>query len=302
MNYGYLAAIGSYILWGLLPIFWKLMESLSSVYILSARIVYSFVFCIILVLVTKRWPDIRRELKQPKRMARIAVAGILVTLNWGTYIAAVNSGHILDASLGYYMNPLVSVLFGVVFFREKLNVWEGTSIMIAAVGVMIMIIQYGSVPWIALILALSFAAYGAVKKTLDIDSITSLTLETACVFPIFLIYLFHMDLAGQGALEMGFPMLLLAMSSGIVTATPLLLYGVAVRLIPFSVLGFVQYISPTLEMILGLTLYGETLTTERMMTFIFIWFALAIFLGHSIYQLWDNRKKKGKEESKPELE
>lgn len=292
MNYGYLAAIGSYVLWGLLPIFWKLLEELSPVYILSARIVYSLVFCILLVSFTKRWPDIKKEFQQPKRMARIALAGILITINWGTYIAAVNGGHILDASLGYYMNPLVSVLFGVVFFREKLNTWEGAAIMIAAVGVMIMIIQYGSVPWIALILAITFAAYGAVKKTLDLDTITSLTMETACVFPIFLIYLFHMEAAGEGAVAMGLPMVLLAMSSGIVTAAPLLLYGAAVRLIPFTILGFVQYISPTLELIIGLTLYGETLTVERLMTFVFIWFALVIFLGDSIYQIRSEQKRR----------
>lgn len=297
MNKGYISVTLAYVIWGLLTIYWKFLENLSPLYILSARIVYSFFFCVLLVLLKKNWPQIKKELSQPKRMIRIALAGALVTLNWGTYIAAVNTGHILDASMGYYLNPLVVVLFGVIFFKEKLNVWEGTSIMIAALGVVIMLLRYGHLPWIAAVLAFSFAAYGAIKKTLNLDSLTSLTLETVSMFPIFAIILIHMDLNGAGAVEYGWPMMLLAVSTGVVTAIPLLLYGVAVRTIPFSILGFFQYISPTISLVIGLMLYGETLTVEDLMTFVFIWVALLIFLGHNIFELWEKKNHKKNAES-----
>ena len=296
MKYGYVCVTAAYVIWGLLTIYWKFLEDLSPLYILSARIVYSFFFCVLLVLLKKNWPQIKKELSQPKRMVRIAAAGALVTLNWGTYIAAVNTGHILDASMGYYLNPLVVVLFGVIFFKEKLNVWEGTSIMIAALGVLIMLLRYGHLPWIAAVLAFSFAAYGAIKKTLNLDSLTSLTLETVSMFPIFAVILFHMDYSGQGAMEFGWPMMLLAISTGVVTAIPLLLYGVAVRTIPFSILGFFQYISPTISLVIGLVLYGETLTVEDLMTFVFIWVALLIFLGHSIFKLWEEKHHKAEKQ------
>ena len=143
MNYWYLAAAAAYIIWGLLPIFWKLLDQLPAMYILSARIVYSFLFCIVLVLLTKIWPQVKAELQQPKRMARIALAGALVTLNWGVYIWAVNSGHIVDSSMGYYLNPLVVVLFSTCFFKEKMSMWEWVALMLASLGVLIMVLRFG---------------------------------------------------------------------------------------------------------------------------------------------------------------
>lgn len=286
MNYGYLAAASAYIIWGLLPIFWKLLAQLPAMYILSARIVYSFFFCIGLVLLKKNWPQIKAELKQPGRMARIGLASALVTLNWGVYIWAVNMNHIVDASMGYYLNPLIVILFSTCFFKEKLTLWEWVAMMLAAVGVLIMILRFGQVPWIALTLAFSFASYGAVKKTLQLDGLTSLTLETACMFPIFLVALFFMEGQGQGAVPYGWAMVLLTVAGGVVTAVPLLLYGMAVKNIPFSTVGFFQYISPTISLVLGIVLYGESFTIEDFMVFVFIWMGLAVYLCSSLYQLW----------------
>lgn len=292
MNYGYLAGAAAYIIWGLLPIFWKLLAQLSAVYILSARIVYSFFFCIVLVLLTKMWPQVKAELKQPKRMARIALAGALVTLNWGVYIWAVNSGHIVDSSMGYYLNPLVVILFSTCFFKEKMGMWEWVALMLAALGVLIMVLRFGKIPWIALTLAISFASYGAVKKTLKLDGLTSLTLETACMFPIFLVVMFSIEGQGQGAMPYGWAVLLLTMASGIVTAIPLLLYGTAVKTIPFSTVGFFQYIAPTISLALGVAFYGEVFTIEDFMVFVFIWMGLAVYLGSSLYRLWIGHRQK----------
>lgn len=286
MNHGYLTAAAAYFIWGLLPIYWKLLSQLSAVYILSARIVYSFFFCVVLVALKHYWPKIRTELRQPDRMFRIALASVLVTLNWGVYIWAVNTDHIVDASMGYYLNPLIVILFSTCFFKEKLTLWEWVAIMLAALGVLIMIFRFGKIPWISLILGFSFASYGAVKKTLHLDGLTSLTLETTCIFPVFLLLLFWMDVQGQGAAGSGIDMILLTALSGVVTAVPLLLYGTAVKWIPFSTVGFFQYISPTISLILGILLYHEVFTIEDFMVFLFIWTGLAVYLGASLGALW----------------
>lgn len=292
LNYGYLAAAAAYCIWGLLPIYWKFLNHLSPFYILSARIVFSFVFCVFLVAVKRCWPDIKAELKQPGRMLRILIASLLITVNWGTYIAAVNTGHIIDSSMGYYLNPLLVILVSTCFFKEKLSRMEWLAIGLAATGVLLMIFRFGQIPWISLILASTFAVYGAVKKTLHLDGLTSLTLETACIFPVFTLALFWMESQGQGAAGSGAGTLLLVILSGVVTAVPLLLYGTAVKLIPFSAVGFFQYISPTISLILGVLLYHEAFTAEDFIVFLFIWAGLAVYLGNGIVSIWRERQKK----------
>ncbi len=282
MNYGYLAAAGAYIIWGLLPIYWKVLDHLSPFYILSARIVFSFVFCVLLVAVTKFWPNIRAELRRPGRMLRIFIASLLITVNWGTYIAAVNSGHIIDVSMGYYLNPLLVILLSTCCFKEKLSRMEWLAIGLAAAGVLLMVFRFGQIPWISLLLGTTFAAYGAVKKVLHLDGLTSLTLETACIFPVFLASLFWMEHAGQGAGGSSAGILFLIVFSGVATALPLLLYGHAVKWIPFSTVGFFQYISPTISLILGVLLYNEPFTMEDFTVFLFIWLGLAVYLGNGL--------------------
>ena len=289
MHYGYLAAVGAYVIWGLLPIYWKLLNHLSPVYILSARIVFSFFFCLLLVVVMRCWPKIRAELRRPGRMFRIFIASLLITVNWGTYIAAVNSNHIIDVSMGYYLNPLLVILLSTCCFKEKLSRWEWLAIGLAATGVLLMIFRFGQIPWISLLLGTTFAAYGAVKKALHLDGLTSLTLETACIFPMFLFSLFWMERAGQGAAGSSAGILFLIVFSGVATALPLLLYGHAIKWIPFSTVGFFQYISPTISLILGVLLYNEPFTTEDFTVFLFIWAGLAVYLGNGLVSVWRER-------------
>lgn len=292
LNYGYLAALGAYVIWGLLPMYWKLLDHLSSIYILSARIVFSFVFCVLLVVVMRCWPKIRAELRRPGRMLRIFVASLLITVNWGIYIAAVNSGHIIDVSMGYYLNPLFVILLSTCFFKEKLSRMEWLAIGLAAAGVFLMIFRFGQIPWISLMLGTTFAAYGAVKKALHLDGLTSLTLETACILPAFLAMLLWMEHTGQGAAGSSAEIWFLILFSGVVTATPLLLYGQAVKWIPFSTVGFFQYIAPTITLIIGVLLYNEPFTMEDFTVFLFIWLALAVYLVNSVKNLLKARKQK----------
>jgi len=292
LNYGYFAAAAAYCIWGLLPIYWKVLDHLSPIYILSARIVFSFFFCVLLVMVKKCWPQIKAEMKQPKRMLRILIASVLITMNWGTYIAAVNSSHIIDVSMGYYLNPLLVILLSTCVFKEKLSKMEWLAIGLAATGVLLMVFRFGQIPWISLALGITFAAYGAVKKTLHLDGLTSLTLETACIFPVFLASLFWMEGNGQGAAGSSAGILLLIVFSGVATALPLLLYGQAVKLIPFSAVGFFQYISPTISLILGVLLYNEAFTAEDFVVFLFIWAGLAVYLAGSLMHIWTARHQK----------
>ncbi len=298
MHYGYLAAAGAYIIWGLLPIYWKVLDHLSPIYILSARIVFSFFFCVLLVAVTRYWPKIRAELRRPGRMLRILIASLFITVNWGTYIAAVNSGHIIDVSMGYYLNPLLVILLSTCFFKEKLSRMEWLAIGLAAAGVFLIIFRFGQIPWISLLLGITFAAYGAVKKVLHLDGLTSLTLETACIFPVFLASLFWMEKTGQGAAGSSAGILFLIFFSGVVTATPLLLYGQAVKWIPFSTVGFFQYISPTISLILGVLLYNEPFTMEDFTVFLFIWLGLAVYLGSGLMNIWNGRHRNTPEKNR----
>lgn len=292
MNYGYVAAASAYIIWGLLPIYWKWLAQLSSFYLLSARLVFSFFFCIVLIQLNRCWPQIKAELRQPKRMLWISLAAALITLHWGVYIWAVNSQHIVDASMGSYLNPLIVILFSTWLFKEKLTRWECVSMVVAAAGVFIMIVQFGQIPWIAFTLGLSFAFYGAVKKTLHLDGLVSLTLETACMFPVSLIAMCWLESHGQGALPYGNSILILTVLSGVVTAIPLLLYGMAIKNVPFSTVGFFQYISPTISLMLGTILYGESFTGEDFLVFLFIWAALAIYLCSGLQHILLGHHKK----------
>ena len=292
LNYGYLAALGAYVIWGLLPMYWKMLNHLSSIYILSARIVFSFFFCVLLVVGMRCWPKIRAELRRPGRMFRIFIASLLITVNWGIYIAAVNSGHIIDVSMGYYLNPLLVILLSTCCFKEKLSRMEWLAIGLAAAGVLLMIFRFGQIPWISLMLGTTFAAYGAVKKTLHLDGLTSLTLETACIFPVFLASLLWMEHTGQGAAGSSTGVWFLILFSGVVTATPLLLYGQAVKWIPFSTVGFFQYIAPTMSLILGVLLYNEPFTMEDFIVFLFIWMGLAVYLLNSLLNIWKQRKER----------
>lgn len=275
---GVLYALAAYALWGILPIYWKLLSSVFSIEILSNRIVWAFAFTIIIIDITKQWDELAHIAKDKKQLFFIFIASILIAINWGLYIWAVNSDMIVDASLGYYINPLFAVVLGMFVFKEKLDFWTGTALIIASIGVIIKTIQYGNIPWISLSLAISFGLYGAIKKLVKASSIVGLTLETAILTPVATAYLISRNISGLGAFETkpAFVVFLL-ITSGVVTAIPLLLFASATKRLPLSLIGFTQYISPTISLLIGIFLYHETFTSVDMIAFGFIWVALALY-------------------------
>jgi chloramphenicol-sensitive protein RarD len=288
-NIGVIYAVAAYTLWGILPIYWKLINSVFSIEILSNRIVWAFVFTIAIVVVSRQWGELRRIARDKKQMINICIASILIAFNWGLYIWAVNSERIVDASLGYYINPLFAVALGVVIFKEKLSFWQGSALFIAAIGVIIKTLQYGKIPWISLGLAISFALYGAVKKSIKANSIVGLTLETTILTPVALTYIATRQFSGVSAFHTeSRVVILLLIGAGVVTAVPLLLFASGARRLPMSVLGFTQYISPTISLFIGIFLYHENFTAVDMVGFGFIWVALTIY---SVSQISGVRSK-----------
>lgn len=275
---GVVYAVAAYTLWGVLTIYWKLIDSVFPIEILSNRIVWAFVFTVAIIAATKQWGELKRIAKDKKQMTYIFIASILIAFNWGLYIWAVNSNKIIDASLGYYINPLVAVALGVVIFKEKLSLWQGIAISTAFFGVIIKALQYGKIPWISLGLAISFGLYGAMKKFVKANSIVGLTLETTMITPIAAIYIASRQFSGVGAFgRESTVVILLLIGSGVVTAVPLLLFASAARRLPLSVIGFTQYISPTISLFIGIFMYHEGFTSIDMISFVFIWSALVMY-------------------------
>jgi chloramphenicol-sensitive protein RarD len=272
----------SYFLWGLLPIYWKLLGNVSAKEILASRIFWSFIFMMVILLFTKRWGLFLQTIKgfshNKKQMYALILASLLISLNWFTYIWAVNNGHMVEASLGYYINPLVSILLGMIVLKEKLAAIQYASFVLAAIGVLIISISYGQFPMIAIFLALSFGLYGLAKKLINVDSTVGLTLETLTVTPIAAIYMCFLFYHGSNSfLSAGAGTDLLLVGAGVVTAIPLLYFAKGAQKIPMSLLGFLQYIAPTLMLIIGIFVYHEHFTKLQFLSFICIWFSLTIY-------------------------
>ncbi|BDG47074.1 MULTISPECIES: EamA family transporter RarD [Parageobacillus] len=279
---GILYTAFSYLLWGILPLYWKMLESRPAMEILAHRIIWSFFFMVALLVVTRQitlWRKlVSMMIKQPKLAWGISAAAVLISVNWFVYIWAVNHGHVVETSLGYYINPLVSVVLGMVVLKERLNVWQWISFFLATIGVCIMTFQYGALPWIALSLAFSFGVYGLVKKLASVDSAVGLTLETMVITPISFIYLFvlyhhHASLLSTITIWQA----LLLIGAGPATAVPLLYFAKGAKRISLTMLGFLQYIAPTLTLLFGIFLFHEAFTKAHVYAFSCIWAALVIF-------------------------
>ncbi|WP_232696670.1 EamA family transporter RarD [Brevibacillus daliensis] len=286
---GILYAIAAYGMWGFLPIYWKSLSYIPSDEILAHRIFWSFIFAIILVFASKHSKQVVGFLKNPKSLLLFMIASILISANWIIFIWAVNSGHIVETSLGYYINPLLNVALGMLFFRERLDFWQIVSLVFAAVGVLWMATNFGQFPWISLSLALTFGIYGVVKKLIQTDSITSLTLETIPVAPISLVYIIFLQSQGTGSIgEVSIWTDVLLIASGIATGLPLLAFASAARRIPLSMMGFIQYLAPTIQLAIGVLLYKESFTNSHILSFACIWVALALytFSRTPIMQAW----------------
>lgn len=282
MKIGILSTSASYVIWGLIPIYWKLVTHVSAYEILANRIIWSFVFMIILLIVLKKLASLQNVLKEikmyPKKALALAAASCLISINWFVYIWAVNHNQIIETSMGYYINPLMSVLLGIVILKEALSKSQILSFILAACGVFIMTISYGSFPWVSLSLAISFALYGLVKKMIKMDASVGLTIETAVVTPLALLYLVYESMQGGIHLFSGnLKTDLLLMGGGILTAIPLLLFAKGAQHIPLYMIGFLQYIAPTMTLLLGVFVYKEMFTQSQMLSFVFIWSALAVF-------------------------
>ena len=289
---GLFYASSAYVLWGILPFYWKMLSFITPFEILANRFIHSFIFALVLIFFTSNKSDFLSECKfifsNHKRILALIAASLSITTNWGLYIWAVNSNHIISASLGYYINPLVSVLLGIIFLKEKLNLAQGIAFFLSALGVLNMVWGAGGFPWISLVLAFSFGFYGLIKKILPVSAISSIAIETAMIMPIMLLY--EIYLASKSAsvyqdISLGYFLLLLG--SGIVTATPLMLFSAAARLLSLKALGFLQYMSPTLSMIIGIFVYKETFTFAHFISFGLIWLGLAVF---SFSQFGSNHK------------
>lgn len=272
----------SYLLWGLLPIYWKLLDNVNAKEILASRVIWSFIFMVIILVLTKKWglfvQTIKGFAKNKKQMYALTIASLLISVNWFIYIWAVNSGHMIEASLGYYINPLISILLGMFILKEKLTVYQYVSFILAAVGVLIISISHGQFPWIALTLALSFGIYGLAKKLINVDSAVGLTLETLVITPIAVIYMGSIFINGSPSfLSEGVQTDLLLIGAGAATAVPLLYFAKGAQKIPLSLLGFLQYIAPTLTLLLGVFVYNEHFSKIQLLSFMFIWLALTIY-------------------------
>lgn len=276
MNKGILSGIAAYSLWGFFPIYFKAMQAAPELQIVAHRLVWSLVFLAAVVTLRRGWAGIRPALN-PRGLVIYLLAAVLLSFNWLVYVYGVNAGYILEASLGYFINPLVNVLLGVFFMRERLSLSKWIPIGIAAAGVLYLTISYGRLPWIALSLAFSFGLYGLTKKYSPLGSLHGLTMETALVFLPAAAYLVAVQVQGIGAFGHVSPVTTMLLAfSGVITAVPLLLFSAAARAIPLSLLGMLQYIAPTLQFLVGVLIYGESFTPERVVAFGLIWLALVI--------------------------
>lgn len=282
MRKGTWYAIGTYTAWGLLPIYWKWLQHVPAPQLLGHRILWSFLCLVVVIGLSRRWQEFRALALDRRALRTYAVAAVLIGINWLTYVWAVNAGFLVEISLGYFINPLLSVALGVVFFREKLRSWQWVAVGLAAAGVLYLTFVYGALPWIGLTLALSFGFYGLIKKTAPLGSLYGLTMETGILFLPVLGYLVVSAAQGQGAfLHAGAMSDLLLIGAGPVTTIPLLLFASAAQRIPLSLIGILQYIAPTLQFLLGVLVYGEPFPHTRLVGFAVVWTALVIFAVES---------------------
>ncbi len=277
MNKGILYGIAAYSMWGLFPIYWKLLRHVPAIQLIGHRIGWSFLLLITVVIATRQWQIFHGTLN-PRTLQIYFIAAILIGVNWLTYVWAVNANYIVETSLGYFINPLLSVLLGVLFLHERLRTLQWLPIGLAAAGVGYLTLTYGRLPWIALLLAFTFGIYGLVKKIAPLGSLFGLTLETGILFLPALIYLGYVETKGQGAfLHTGYVSDLLMVGAGLVTTVPLLMFASSARRIPLSVVGILQYIAPTLQFLAGVLIYREPFDQSRLVGFSLVWLALIVF-------------------------
>lgn len=278
MNKGIWYAIGAYVSWGLLPVYWKILHNVPAVQLLSHRIVWSFFALLVVILIRHQWNSFRASAFTPRILRFYLMAAVLICINWLMYVWAVNAGHIIETSLGYFINPLFNVLIGVIFLGEHLRSRQWIPLGIAAIGVFYLAVAYGSLPWIALTLAFSFSFYGLVKKVAPLGSLYGLTLETGILLLPAFLFLAYSDTIGSGAfLRTGIRTDIFLLGAGIVTTVPLLMFASAAQRIPLSLVGILQYVAPTLQFLIGVFVYKEQFTHVQFIGYSIVWIALILF-------------------------
>lgn len=273
---GVLYGIGAYACWGLVPLFWQMLHGAATLEILAHRIVWSLVVAVVLLLVVVRkgwWQRVGNR----RSLTLLGIASAVVAVNWGVYIWAVNNGHVVEAALGYYINPILSILLGVILLHERLQPVQWVAVGLAAVAVIVLTIDYGQPPCVALALAVSFATYGFMKNRLRAGAVESLTVESVMLAPIALGYLIHLQIQGTGTFgHQGLGPALLLMATGLITAVPLLLFSAAATRVPLSTLGLLQYLAPTAQFLLGVLYFGERMSPAQWIGFGLVWIALVV--------------------------
>ncbi|MSO42850.1 MAG: EamA family transporter RarD [Candidatus Planktophila sp.] len=273
---GLLFGVSAYVLWGLFPLYWPLLEPASALEIVSHRAVWTLVFCILILAITKSLSLASQILKRPKVTATLFLTTVLISINWLVYIWATNNGHVVEASLGYYINPLFIIAFGVFLLKEKMHRLQWASVAIAAVGVLVLAIDYGRPPWIAIALALSWGSYGVIKKQLGLGALEGLAIETLIASLPYLLYLLYIGNQGAGQFGRGAGITILLISAGAITAIPLLLFNGSTTRLPLTVIGLLQYITPTLTFCIGVWIRHEDMSTAKWAGFFLIWVALSV--------------------------
>jgi chloramphenicol-sensitive protein RarD len=284
MKKGVWLAIGAYTAWGLLPLYWKSLHAVPAAQLVAHRVVWSFALLAIVLTIARQWRAFRLEAAHWRTVRTYFIAGLLLSVNWGVYVWAVNAGYIVETSLGYFINPLVSVLLGVLILHERLRRGQWVAVGLATAGVLYLTLTYGAPPWIALTLALSFGLYGLVKKRAPLGALHGLTLETGLLFVPMLLYLCFVQAEGQGAfLHAEGVSTLLIIGTGVVTVIPLLMFASAVRLIPLSLIGILQYIAPTLQFLIGVLIFQEPFTPTMLVGFGLVWAAVILFTSENVW-------------------
>ena len=271
---GLLFGVSAYVLWGAFPLYWPLLEPASALEIVSHRAVWTLVFCLIILAITKSLRATITTLKRPRLAAKLFLTTVLISINWLVYIWATNNGHVVEASLGYYINPLIIIGFGVILLKEKMRVLQWCAVGIASVGVLVLTIDYGRLPWVALALAISWGSYGLVKKQLGLGALEGLAIETLIASLPYLLYLLYIGNKGTGQFGHGVGITILLVSAGAITAIPLLLFNGSTTRLPLTVIGLLQYITPTIQFSIGVWVRHEDMPTARWVGFFIIWIAL----------------------------
>jgi len=275
---GLLYATAAFLLWGVVPVYWKMLQHVPALEILAHRIVWGLALVAVWMTIRGRWQELRDVFRRPRTVAALLASTVFIAINWGLFIYAVNTNRVLATSLGYYINPLVNVLLGLVVLNERLNRKQWIAVSLAALAVILLTLQAGELPWISLVLPVSFGLYSLLRKTVHADAVVGLTFETAALFPIAAALLLRQELRGVGALRnQGLGIDLLLVAAGAVTAVPLILFTLGLRRIPLSTAGLLQYIAPTMTFLLAVLLFDEPFSTAHGVSFTLIWIALVIY-------------------------